>query len=79
MENNKKASNGQKTIHINIRYFSIKDRTDKGEVTIIYYLTYDMIADLFTTLLQDIKCLASRKLIMRVICKDGKESGDIGE
>ena len=71
MEHNKKASN--------IRYFSIKNRIDKGEVTIIYCLTDDMIADLFTKLFQDIKCLDSRKLIMRVIYKDGKESEDIGE
>ena len=38
--------------HVNIRYFFIKDRVDKGEVDITYYPTGQMLADLFTKPLQ---------------------------
>ena len=64
LENNGKTSSGQRTRHINIRYFFIKDRVGSGEVTIIYCPTEDMIADFFTKPLQGIKFIRVRKSIM---------------
>ena len=33
--------------HVNIRYFFVKDRVDKGEADITYYPTGQMLADFF--------------------------------
>ena len=63
LENNGKTSSGQRTRHINIRYFFIKDKVESGEVTIIYCPTKDMIADFFTKPLQGIKFIRFRKSI----------------
>jgi hypothetical protein len=52
LEKNGKMSSGQRTRHINIRYFFIKDRVEKEEVNIIYCPTEHMIADFFTKPLQ---------------------------
>lgn len=45
-------SNSDRTRHINIRFFFIKDRVDAGELTIQYKPTADMIADILTKPLQ---------------------------
>ena len=78
MENNGRASVGQRFRHINIRYFFIKDRIDKGEVTIVYCPTYEMVADFYTKPLQGIKFTRFRELIMGTIVMpiitDTKES-----
>jgi len=52
MEMNGRRSSGSRTRHINIRYFFIKDRCDKGEVTLIYCPTEKMVADYHTKPLQ---------------------------
>ena len=41
-----------RTKHISIRYFFVKDRVDKGEMSIEYFPTGIMLADYFTTPLQ---------------------------
>ena len=41
-------SASDKTRHINIRYFFIKDRVDAGELALEYLPTEKMIADFFT-------------------------------
>ena len=38
--------------HTNIRYFSIKYRLEKGDISIIYFLTNLILADYFIKLLQ---------------------------
>ena len=38
--------------HVHIRYFFVKDRVDKGEVSIHYTSTHSMLADYFTKSLQ---------------------------
>jgi hypothetical protein len=48
MEKNGRQSAGQRSRHINIRYFFIKDKIDKGEISLIYCPTGEMIADFFT-------------------------------
>ena len=64
LERNGKASGGQRTTHINIIYFFIKDRVESREVTIMYCPTEDIIADFFTKPLQGIKFIRFRKSIM---------------
>ena len=48
MERNGRQSAGQRSRHINIRYFFIKDRISKGEINLIHCPTAIMIADYFT-------------------------------
>ena len=49
---NKGYSTSDKSRHINIRYFFIKDRVDSGEIKVEYCPTDHMIADLLTKPLQ---------------------------
>ena len=51
MEKNGRNSCAGNSRHINVRYFFVKDRVDKGEV-IIYCPTEYMLADFFTKPLQ---------------------------
>ena len=52
MERNGRSSCGQKSRHIDIRYFFLKDRIDSGELDIVYCPTEMMVADFFTKPLQ---------------------------
>ena len=52
LEKNGRNSCTGNSRHINIRYFFVKDRIDKGEMTVEYCPTYLMIADYFTKPLQ---------------------------
>jgi hypothetical protein len=45
LEKNGKASSSKRTKHINVRYFFITDRANKGEVSIVWCPTGDMILD----------------------------------
>ena len=66
LEKNGKASSTKRTRHINIRYFTITDRVKKGEVTIEYCPTGDMIGDYFTKPLQGSLFKRLRNLVMGV-------------
>eukprot|EP00934_Nitzschia_sp_Nitz4_P009475 Nitzschia sp. Nitz4//scaffold72_size95085//86078//87917//NITZ4_004773-RA/size95085-processed-gene-0.38-mRNA-1//-1//CDS//3329557414//9465//frame0 len=52
LEKNGWASAGQKSRHINIRYFFIKDRTKDEGITVVYCPTESMLADFFSKPLQ---------------------------
>ena len=52
LEKNGRASAGQKSRHINIRYFFIKDRVQAEDITIRHCPTLEMLADFFTKPLQ---------------------------
>ena len=52
MEVNGRNSCTGNSRHIDIRYFFVKDRVDKGEISVEYCPTYLMIADYFTKPLQ---------------------------
>ena len=52
IEMNRKQSGGQKTKHMNIRYFWIKDRLKSEGIKVEYCPTGKMIADFFTKPLQ---------------------------
>ena len=45
-------STSMRTRHINIRYFYLKDRIDRGDIKIEYCKSEDMLADMFTKPLQ---------------------------
>jgi hypothetical protein len=70
MEKNGKMSTGKMTKHINIRYFFCADRIKKGELSVEYCPTLDMIADYFTKPLQGSLFRKLRDLIMGVIPAD---------
>ena len=52
LEENGKMSSSQRTRHINIRYFFIKDKIEREEISVVYCPTEDMVADYFTKPLQ---------------------------
>ena len=64
LEKNGRMSSSQRTRHINIRYFFLKDRVDKNEISIVHCPTEYMIADFFTKPLQGAKFIEFRDIIM---------------
>ena len=64
MEINGRNSCTGNSRHINIRYFWIKDRVDKGEVKVEYLPTHIMLADYFTKPLQGSQFRVLREFIM---------------
>jgi hypothetical protein len=60
----KGRSTSQRTRHMNIKYFYVKDRIDKKEVKVIYTPTEQMIADFFTKPLQGKLFFKFRDLVM---------------
>ena len=67
LENNGKSSSSKRTKHINIRYLYINDRVAKGEVSIVWCPTGDMIADYMTKPLQGAMLRRFRDQIMGVV------------
>ena len=66
LEQNGKYSSSQRTRHVNIRYFFIKDRIASGEVDVKYCPTELMYADFLTKPLQGSKFIAFRDAIMGI-------------
>ena len=64
LEKNGRNSSTGNTRHIAIRYFFVKDRVDKGEVSIQYCPIEYMLADYFTKPLQGRVFEAFRRVIM---------------
>jgi hypothetical protein len=52
LEKNGKALSSKHTKHVNIWYFFITDHVDKGDVSLVWCLTGDMIGDFMTKPLQ---------------------------
>ena len=75
LETNRKASSGKRTKHINIGYFFITDRVEKGDVSVVWCPTGDMIADYATKPLQGSLFKKFRDQIMGVISDIGKGPG----
>ena len=57
-------SNSERTRHINIRYFWLKDRMESGDIKIIYLKTEDMIADILTKPIQGKLFIKLRSLLL---------------
>ena len=68
LEKNGKRSSSKRTKHINIRFYFITDRYEKGDVQIVHCGTETMLADYFTKPLQGKKFLEFRKRIMNEKC-----------
>ena len=64
MEENGKKSSSKRTRAFNIRYFFLTDQIQKGNVTVEYCPTTEMIADFMTKPLQGKLFEKFRKLIM---------------
>jgi hypothetical protein len=67
LEKNGKASSTKRTKHINIRYFFITDRVNKGDVSLAWCPTGDMIGDYMTKPLQGALFRKFRDQIMGVV------------
>ena len=67
LENNGKASSSRRTKHINIRYFFITDRIKKGELTVKWCPTEEMIGDFMTKPVQGKLFKKFRDLIMGIV------------
>jgi hypothetical protein len=64
LEKNAVLSRGKRSRHVDVRFFFIKDRVDKGEVDIAFCGTDDMIADFLTKPLQGNKFFRFRDAIL---------------
>jgi hypothetical protein len=67
LEKNGKASSSKHTKHINIRYFNITDHVHKGDISLVWCLTRDMIRDFMTKPLQGALFYKFRDQIMGVV------------
>ena len=64
LEKNGQLSSSQRTKHINVRYFFMKDRVEDGEIEVVYCPTGEMVGDYFTKPLQGRKFEQFRVFIM---------------
>jgi hypothetical protein len=60
----KGISTSDRTKHVKIRYFWVKDRVDSGEIAIQYIPTEDMIADILTKPMQGEKFRKLRSMLL---------------
>ena len=60
----KGQSTSERTRHINVRYYWVKDRVDSGDIQIVYLPTEDMVADIFTKPMQGQKFLNLRSMLL---------------
>ncbi len=67
LEKNGKVLSSKHTKHVNIRYFFITDRVNKGNVSLVWHLTGDMIRDFMTKPLQGALFHKFRDQIMGVV------------
>ena len=77
LEKNGGLSSSQRTRHIKVRYFFIKDRIREGEMQVVYCPTDDMIGDFFSKPLQGAKFKRFRKLILGL--SDGSIQEGVGD
>ena len=66
LENNGRAFSGKQTRHINIRYFFVTDRIQKGDAQIVHCPTDMLIADFYTKPLQGKQFRIFRNLILNL-------------
>jgi hypothetical protein len=64
LEANGKKSSGKRTQALNIRYFFLKDQVKKGNATIVYCPTHDVVGDFHTKPLQSKKFCKFQKAIL---------------
>ena len=62
----KGKSTSNRTRHVNIRYFFVKDRIEKGDIKIVYEKTEEMVADFFSKPLQGAQFEKFRAIILNL-------------
>eukprot|EP00543_Licmophora_paradoxa_P002447 CAMPEP_0202454422 /NCGR_PEP_ID=MMETSP1360-20130828/12161_1 /ASSEMBLY_ACC=CAM_ASM_000848 /TAXON_ID=515479 /ORGANISM="Licmophora paradoxa, Strain CCMP2313" /LENGTH=190 /DNA_ID=CAMNT_0049073731 /DNA_START=1 /DNA_END=569 /DNA_ORIENTATION=- len=67
LEKNGKALSSKRTKHINIRYFFVTNKVNRGEMSVVWCPVADMIGDYATKPLQGILFRKFRDLIMGVV------------
>jgi hypothetical protein len=75
----KGRSTSQRTRHMNIKYFYVKDRIDTKEIKIVYTATENMIADFFTKPLQGKQFYKFRDLVMNNTTSIEQLQGCVGK
>jgi hypothetical protein len=75
----KGRSTSQRTRHMNIKYFYVKDRIDTKEIKIVYTATENMIADFFTKPLQGKQFYKFRDLVMNNTTSIEQVQGCVGK
>ena len=73
LEKNGKMSSGKRTKHINVRYFFITDRASKGELSIEWCPTANMVGDFATKPLHGALFRKFRDMIMGVVPLNNKK------
>ena len=66
LEENGQLSISQRTKHINVRYYFMKDRIANNELEVVYCPTEDMIGDYFTKPLQGKQFIQFRNMILEI-------------
>ena len=64
LEKNGRVSSSKRTKHIDVRYFFVTDRIQRGEVTSQWCLTGEMVADFMTKPLQGKAFTKFRDIVM---------------
>jgi hypothetical protein len=64
----KGSGSSDRTRHVSIRYFWIKDKIDNGDIEVIYKPTEDMIADIMTKPLHGDHFIRLRKILLNWDC-----------
>ena len=70
LEKNGRMSGSKRTRHINVRYYFITDRVNKGEIKIEFCPTGNMVADVFTKPLQGAAFRKFRNAILNIPGED---------
>ena len=65
---NRILSSSKRTKHINVRYYFIKDRINREEISIIYCPTSNLVAGYYTKPLQGSQYVKFRDMVMRTSC-----------
>jgi hypothetical protein len=65
---NKGAGSSDRTRHVSIRYFWMKDRVASGDIEIVYKPTADMVADILTKPLHGDLFIRLRRLLLNWTC-----------
>jgi hypothetical protein len=61
---NHESNNSDRTRHVNIRYYWIRDKVESNDINIVYMPTEDMVADIMTKPLQGEKFRRLRSLLL---------------
>jgi hypothetical protein len=64
----KGAGSSDRTRHVSIRYFWMKDRCESGDIEIVYKPTEEMVADILTKPLHGDTFIRLRKLLLNWDC-----------